>query len=139
MFQKESLQQEEGMSLIEVVVGITLLTIALIPMMNFFANNTRMTHNLGMREKALNLAQATIEGLKAQDFDSLSDSTDDYGNITIDVDGDGNSDYLNFRRVIKIEPYPADPGDLAIRLVTVEVFWDNDNQHVELQTLIARR
>lgn len=126
---------EEGMSLIEVMIGITILSIALIPILGYFVNSTKMVTETESRSIALNLAQQKMEEIKNIDFDNLNKSeitdNEDYGEI--DIDSDGEVDYPNFKREVKIE-------GTDIKEVTVTVFWKNGNDSsVKLQTLIAKR
>jgi len=120
-------QKEEGMSLVEVVVGIAILSIALIPILNYFANSTKIVYQTGVRAQALNLAQAKMEELKIKSFNNLTDKIENYGDI---------SGYPNFKRVVDIQPNYD--GNSDIKKVTVTVYWQNDNRDLTLETLITK-
>ncbi|ADL13271.1 type IV pilus modification PilV family protein [Acetohalobium arabaticum] len=123
-------QWEEGMSLIEVMVGITLLFIALVPILGYFVSSTRMVSETEKKSIALNLAQQKMEKLKSKDFVDLPDSIKNHDKI--DIDGDGEDDYPNFNIEVN-----GDPDD-KIKEITVIVHW-NDDELVKLETLIAKR
>lgn len=135
MFLKQYLQSKKGMSLIEVMVGIAILAIALIPIMNYFASSTKMIHETGLRTQAVNLAKAKMEELKAKSFGELrslegSVKTADYGDIT---------DYTNFKRKVKVQNLDYDAGkETVTEKVKVTVYWDNDKRHVTLETIIMK-
>jgi len=115
------LQKEEGMSLVEVVVGIAILSIALIPILNYFANSTKIVYQTRLRSQALNLAQEAMEGMKAVGYGQLDTEAIKYeGSIE------------EFTRDVIVSNY-----DTGIKKVAVIVSWDS--QDVKLQTLIAKR
>jgi len=124
MFLKRYLQSEEGMSLIEVMVGITLLSIALIPILNYFGNSTKFTYQTGLRNQALNLAEAKMEEVKSKDFDGIDSEPE----TTV-------TGYSNFER--EVEVTTSYNGNSGLKKISVIVSWDGKS--VKLQTLIAKR
>ena len=44
------------------------------------------------------------------------------------------ADYLSYRRISDIK---VDKPDTGIKLITVDVYWDNDDRRVRLQSLIS--
>jgi len=147
-----SLSNKDGFTLVDVMLGITILSLALLPFMGFFANSTRIVHNTEIRSQALKIARDALEIIKArveydwsfldklntfcinniynsstQDYDLLVDYTLTAAYLSgYDFNGDGNT-----------------TNDLDLgRKVIVTVSWndmtDTDRQ-VKIETIIAKR
>ncbi|MBM7622735.1 prepilin-type N-terminal cleavage/methylation domain-containing protein [Sporohalobacter salinus] len=120
-------QQERGMTLIEVLVGITILAVILISILGYFVRSTKVVSETEKRSIALNLAQKKMEELKGMEFDNLSEEDEDYGDI---------DDYPEFKREVDLELEESN-----LQGVTVIVSWqsgDSENS-IRLETYIARR
>ena len=145
------LEKEEGFTLVEVMVAITVLTVALVPMIGFFTQSIKTTADSKTRSEALSLARWAVETVKVSakkvsDFGSNeiidevvdAEGIDDFNpnphndEVTI-TKLDGNSD---FNINIKLSDYNGDPG---LQKVEVTVSWNSGSQDIELTTLIAKR
>ncbi|MCK8816851.1 prepilin-type N-terminal cleavage/methylation domain-containing protein [Natroniella sulfidigena] len=127
MIYQEIFSKEEGFSLLEMVIGIAILSIVLIPTLSFFSSSLSFIGRTDQRTQALNVGQQMMEELKAQDFEGLEDKekTKEVGNFSFDLD-------------IEVEEEPDALED--IKKVTVTVSWeDDDSQKIELVTLITKR
>lgn len=124
----ELYRNEDGLSLIEILLGITLLVIVLTPMLGFFGNSANIIRQTDIKEKALSLAQERMEELKTVDYDDLEDEEENYLTITV-------NNYPEFERKVEINP-----GSTSnIKEIIVTVYWDSRNKNVRLKTLVARR
>lgn len=121
--------KEEGITLIEILLGITLLAIVLVPIFSFFGNSAKIIQQTDIREKALYIAQQTIEELKVVDFDELESEAENFtDSLTV---GDR---YPVFERDINISPIEAN-----LKEITVIISWDNDTQDITLKTRVTGR
>ena len=136
-----------GSVLLEVIVSIAIITIALLPFINYFSNTLFIVHRSETESQAYKLAKTTMEifkmksvndwsnlAIEANNF-TISDIstnndlfTDDYNiNVYItdfDFDGDGDTD--------------SDDTDIG-QVITVEVSWDSNNRSIQLDTLVRKR
>ncbi len=151
------LEKEEGFTLVEVMVAITVLTVALVPMMGFFTQSIKTTADAKTKSEALSLARWAVETVKVSANRVSNDGDSDFGsNEIIDkvvnaegIDAfnpndpndevtitelDGNSD---FNINIKLSDYNI--GDPGLQKVEVTVSWNGGSQDIELTTLIAER
>jgi type II secretory pathway pseudopilin PulG len=143
---------KEGFTLVDVMLGITILSLALLPFMVFFANSTRIVHNTEIRSQALKIARDALEIIKGkteydwsfldnlnafcinniydsatQDYDLLVDYTLTAAYLSgYDFNGDGNT-----------------TNDLDLgRKVIVTVGWNDvtgTDRQVKIETIIAKR
>jgi Tfp pilus assembly protein PilV len=143
---------KEGFTLVDVMLGITILSLALLPFMGFFANSTRIVHNTEIRSQALKIARDALEIIKGkteydwsfldnlnafcinniydsatQDYDLLVDYTLTAAYLSgYDFNGDGNT-----------------TNDLDLgRKVIVTVGWNDvtgTDRQVKIETIIAKR
>ncbi|AGB41722.1 prepilin-type N-terminal cleavage/methylation domain-containing protein [Halobacteroides halobius DSM 5150] len=121
------LKQEEGMTLVEVMVGLVILSSALLPIMGFLVKQTKVIQQVKYRTKALHLGQQAIEGLKATKFSNLELKATQYTGII--------SQGIKFKRKVIILPYQ---GERDIKKIKVKILWEN-KQSLELVTLLSRR
>ncbi|WP_408956425.1 prepilin-type N-terminal cleavage/methylation domain-containing protein [Natroniella sp. ANB-PHB2] len=128
MIYKEIFSKEEAFSLLEVVIGIAILSIVLIPTLSFFSNSLGFIGRIDQRTRALNLAQQTMEELKAdaeRDFNLLEDKWNDY-----------QEEEVVFSIKVVVGEFPTEP-DKNIKKITVTVSWED--QKIKLVTLIAEK
>lgn len=139
---------EAGFSMIELLVGISILSIALVPIAGFFVNNTRMVNDIDEQSQALKLAKRVIEDLKGtvaqadklnQDFTTQLEAAEESWNQKTPKDLQNE---LDVQGQYQIEVTLKNHSGSDLKEVTVEVFW-NLNQteppSVKLETLLARR
>jgi len=65
-----SFQQETGVSLIEVIIFIIVVTIAVLGILQVFALNTQQSADPMMRKQALAIAEAMLEEVEFRDFNN---------------------------------------------------------------------
>lgn len=65
------LKGSKGYSLLEVLVGITLITLIILPLLSLFARGHYHNRAAGLKTKALLLGQEEMERLKATGYDDL--------------------------------------------------------------------
>ena len=129
---------KDGFSMIELLVGISILSIALVPIAGFFINNTRMVNDTEEKSQALDLAERVLEDLKgtaAMDNTSktfterLNDTADTWSNKSLD----------GYEIDVIVQDYK---GEEDLQKLTVEVSWnlaESKPPSVKLETLLARR
>ncbi|MBM7556891.1 type IV pilus modification PilV family protein [Halanaerobacter jeridensis] len=139
---------EAGFSMIELLVGISILSIALVPIAGFFVNNTRMVNDIDQQSQALNLAKRVIEDLKGtavqadklnQDFTTQLEAAEESWNQKTPKDLQNE---LDVQGQYQIEVTLENHSGSDLKEVTVEVFWNSnqtDPPSVKLETLLARR
>ena len=139
----------DGFSMIELLVGVSILSIALVPIAGFFVNNTRMVDDTKEQSRALKLAEMVIEDLKGtaakakkkgQDFTTQLEAAEDQWNQKSPSDLQTE---LNLKDQYQIEvTIENSGGESELKEVTVEVFWNLNlaqSPSVKLETLLARR
>lgn len=138
MIKKMQINSTAGFSMIELLVGISILSIALLPIAGFFINNTRMVNDIEEKSQALDWAERVLEDLKgtaAMDDTSktfterLNDTADTWSNKSLD----------GYEIDVRVEDYN---GQEDLQKLTVEVFWnleESEPPSVKLETLLARR
>ncbi len=126
---KRKLNNNRGFSLIEVLSAMAVLSVVLLGMAGLINITVSINRNSAAKTVAVTLAQDKMEETIAKGYLSLPSSnrtvTEDYGDIT---------DYLSYRRVADIK---MNKPDADIKLITVDVYWNNDNRRVRLQSLIS--
>ncbi len=135
------LEKEKGISIIEVMIAITILALALLPMMATFETGISSTVVASEITTATQLANDRIEEIRNHSFLDVYNTykdgvVEDYGTI---------ADFPNFRRVTVAEYVDEnlDPvaGPTDLLRVTVTLSWHfrgSEKSHSEV-TLIARR
>ncbi|GAB6137117.1 hypothetical protein JCM15060_03060 [Halanaerobaculum tunisiense] len=121
---KKYLVTEAGMTLIEVMIGITILTTALLPIMGFFINQTRLTYESGLRSEALQLAQQAMEEIKATEFNRLETKA-----------AEKTESISPFDRQVVLDDYQAAED---LKKITITISW-GQTKSLQLQTLLASR
>ncbi|MDI6891857.1 MAG: prepilin-type N-terminal cleavage/methylation domain-containing protein [Actinomycetota bacterium] len=134
-------KEEKGISIIEVMIAITILALALLPMMAMFETGISSTTVAGEITIATQLANDRIEEIRNHSFLDVYNTYKDevvenYGTIP---------DFPRFRRVTVAEYVDEnlDPvaGPTDLLRVTVTLYWHfrgSEKSHSEV-TLIARR
>lgn len=138
-------KEEKGISIIEIMIAITILALALLPMMAMFETGISSTTVAGEITIATQLANDRIEEIRNLSFDDVysgynpstpaaADAVEGYGTIP---------DFPRFRRVTVAEYVDEnlDPvaGPTDLLRVTVTVYWyfrGSEKSHSEV-TLIA--
>ncbi|SNY27364.1 type IV pilus modification protein PilV [Orenia metallireducens] len=125
------LKKEEGITLIEILIGIIILAIILTSVIGFFTNSTKITGQAKDRRRALQLARSVMEDMRSafyQEGISISDRQTHFNNW------ENNEDYKGYTCRVNIADYKED-----LKEVIVTVYWDNKNKNLKLKTLITKR
>ena len=135
-------RQETGVSLIEVIIFIVVVTIAVLGILQVFALNTQQSADPMMRKQALAIAEAMLEEVEFRDFDNPTggfagpytvanrasfDDVLDYNNFSMTgimaLDGTPVAGLANYRVTVAVVNAPL--GSIAAagesRLITVTV------------------
>lgn len=137
MFRK--LKSREGMTLIEVLVGMTIFAIGLLGlsrvMFQVMHSNLRSKHTV----VATNLAHQRMEQiLGATRYDSITEivfPVEDFGQVNA-----GNEDYTKFRRTVTVVDSLNALGNSVLKEITVRVEWNEmgNTRNVEIRSGISR-
>jgi prepilin-type N-terminal cleavage/methylation domain-containing protein len=140
------LAEEDGFTLLEIMISIFILSVALITLSGLMTSTIRSTDYGRRATEAANLARETIEGIErtaALNFDSIQDTVpasdpvsglnpdnvEDYGTI---------SGHPSFRR----ETYITDGASpVNAKDIAVKVIWDDgigSGHNIIFRTVIAR-
>jgi len=147
-FSKNSLKEtcQNGFTVIEVMIAVTILAIGLLGIASMQMNAIRSNSLSDNITCALTLAEDKMEELMGLDYsdpaleDIVFKNNDDLTNITkgwVDkqeplIDEAGKLDAGHFRRVWNIaDDTPIDSN----KTVTVIVLWNNDKHHVSLTSV----
>ncbi len=136
-------RQDEGFSLVELLIAMTLLLVALIPMAALLISGLRASANVDVRMSARQLAASEISKVKDMDFKyvgmsgvALTFSAAANGNqigpdagsglqATSTAAGPLNITFTITRNVTKL--VKSLPGNPATKLVTITVSWSSAN------------
>ena len=123
------LNNNRGYSLIEVFIAMVVLSIVLLGMAGLINITVTINRNSAEKTMAITLAQDKMEETVTKGYLNLSSTnqtvTEAYGTM---------ANYLSYRRITDIK---MNKPDTDIKLITVDVYWKNDNRRVRLQSLIS--
>jgi prepilin-type N-terminal cleavage/methylation domain-containing protein len=123
------LNNNRGYSLIEVFSAMAVLSVVLLGMAGLINITVSINRNSAGKTVAITLAQDKMEETIAKGHLKLSSTnqtiTEDYGTM---------AGYLSYRRITDIQ---MNKPDADIKLITVDVYWNNDDRRVRLQSLIS--
>jgi len=121
---------EDGFTLLEILVAITVLSIGLLGMAGL---TTSIIHGNMLSNKvttATTLGQDRMEHFRRLGYSTIptadTTTTEDYNSI---------SNYPSYKRVSFID---VDSPSLGMKTVTITVFWNSDARSVVLQTILAQ-
>jgi Tfp pilus assembly protein PilV len=119
--------QHDGFTLIDVMIGMVVLTIVSLGLMNLTVSTIRGNAFSNRMTAATTLAQDQLEHVKQLGFLNANTAagTEHYGSLTA---------YPAFKRVTSVSHNLPATG---ISTVTVTVYWASDTRAVALQTLMA--
>jgi prepilin-type N-terminal cleavage/methylation domain-containing protein len=126
--ESSSLKNEQGFSLLEVVVALMIMAGGFLAVLNLFSGSVRSVDFSGQYLKAVTLANSKMNELEIQNF-TVDDSSGNFKNEE------------NYRWEVDISPYDSDlnNGDSGVQLqkILLKVLWNDDGhtRNVELATL----
>lgn len=152
MLEKVLLSDSRGFTLIEILLGITIITVALIPILNYFINSTELVHRSEIRSQALKLARDSMELIKAEaaeDWTNLTNYLNEFSMANLYDSAVYEYDLLSQYDITTSEQGFDFNGDGIIndsnlgRKISVTVSWktrsDSTTEALQLETLLANR
>ncbi|MFH0995571.1 MAG: prepilin-type N-terminal cleavage/methylation domain-containing protein [Pseudomonadota bacterium] len=122
------LNNNRGYSLIEVFIAMVVLSIVLLGMAGLINITVSINRNSAEKAVAITLAQDKMEEMITKGYSVSATNqteTEAYGDMV---------NYLSYRRVADIK---IDKPDRDMKLITVDVHWNNDNRRVRLQSIVS--
>ncbi len=123
------LNNNRGYTLIEVLIAMVVLSIVLLGMAGLINITVALNRNCAEKTVAITLAQDKMEETIAKGYSNISAS-----NQTLTEAYDAMPNYLSYKRITDIK---INKPDTDVKLITVDVYWKNDNRRVRLQSLIS--
>ena len=123
-----SLKNEQGFSLLEVVVALMIMAGGFLAVLNLFSGSVRSVDFSGQYLKAVTLANSKMNELEIQNF-TLDDSSGNFKNEE------------NYRWEVDISPYDSDLNNeesgIQLQKILLKVLWNDDGhtRNIELATL----
>ena len=126
--ESNSLKNEQGFSLLEVVVALMIMAGGFLAVLNLFSGSVRSVDFSGQYLKAVTLANSKMNELEIQNF-TVDDS---FGNFKNEE---------NYRWEVDISPYDSDLNNeesgIQLQKILLKVLWNDDGhtRNIELATL----
>ena len=126
--ESNSLKNEQGFSLLEVVVALMIMAGGFLAVLNLFSGSVRSIDFSGQYLKAVTLANSKMNELEIQNF-TVDDSSGNFKNEE------------NYRWEIDISPYDSDLNNkesgIQLQKILLKVLWNDDGhtRNIELATL----
>jgi len=122
------LKNEQGFSLLEVVVALMIMAGGFLAVLNLFSGSVRSVDFSGQYLKAVTLANSKMNELEIQNF-TVDDSSGNFKNEE------------NYRWEVDISPYDSDLNNeesgIQLQKILLKVLWNDDGhtRNIELATL----
>lgn len=126
--ESNSLKNEQGFSLLEVVVALMIMAGGFLAVLNLFSGSVRSVDFSGQYLKAVTLANSKMNELEIQNF-TVNDSSGNFKNEE------------NYRWEVDISPYDSDLNNeesgIQLQKILLKVLWNDDGhtRNIELATL----
>ena len=126
--ESSSLKNEQGFSLLEVVVALMIMAGGFLAVLNLFSGSVRSVDFSGQYLKAVTLANSKMNELEIQNF-TVEDSSGNFKNEE------------NYRWEVDISPYDSDLNNqesgIQLQKILLKVLWNDDGhtRNIELATL----
>ena len=126
--ESNSLKNEQGFSLLEVVVALMIMAGGFLAVLNLFSGSVRSVDFSGQYLKAVTLANSKMNELEIQNFKT----DDNSGNFKNEE---------NYRWEVDISPYDSnlnnEDSGIQLQKILLKVFWNDDGhtRNIELATL----
>jgi prepilin-type N-terminal cleavage/methylation domain-containing protein len=121
---------DQGFSLIEVFIAMAVLSVVLLGMAGLINITVSVNRNSGEKTAAITLAQDKMEETLAMGYTDLPSMQQ-----TIIEDYDSLPNAQAFKRITDIK---VDKPDFEMKLITVDVYWHQDNRQVRLQSILSK-
>lgn len=115
--------------MIEVFIAMVVLSIVLLGMAGLINITVTINRNSAEKTVAITLAQDKMEETITKGYSNISST-----NQTLTEAYAAMPNYLTYKRITEIK---INKPDKDIKLITVDVYWNNDNRQVRLQSLIS--
>ncbi|MCX5882295.1 MAG: prepilin-type N-terminal cleavage/methylation domain-containing protein [Deltaproteobacteria bacterium] len=125
----QKLNNNRGYSMIEVFIAMVVLSIVLLGMAGLINITVTINRNSAEKTVAITLAQDKMEETITKGYSNISST-----NQTLTEAYAAMPNYLTYKRITEIK---INKPDKDIKLITVDVYWNNDNRQVRLQSLIS--
>lgn len=133
--------QDEGFTLIEIIIAIAILSIIIIASSQYYTNSIYFVNHSEIRSQALLLARISIEEMKAKAINNWDTVDDIAAAFSIESPVFSSIDLLsnNYNITVNLAEIDidADGTNDDIREITVNVNWEQGN--LELESLISKR
>ena len=126
--ESNSLKNEQGFSLLEVVVALMIMAGGFLAVLNLFSGSVRSVDFSGQYLKAVTLANSKMNELEIQNF-TVDDSSGNFKNEE------------NYRWEVDISPYDSDLNNeesgIQLQKILLKVLWNDEGhtRNIELATL----
>lgn len=126
--ESSSLKNEQGFSLLEVVVALMIMAGGFLTVLNLFSGSVRSVDFSGQYLKAVTLANSKMNELEIQNF-TVEDSSGNFKNEK------------NYRWEVDISPYDSDLNNqesgIQLQKILLKVLWNDDGhtRNIEIATL----
>jgi prepilin-type N-terminal cleavage/methylation domain-containing protein len=126
--ESSSLKNEQGFSLLEVVVALMIMAGGFLAVLNLFSGSVRSVDFSGQYLKAVTLANSKMNELEIQNF-KIDDSSGNFKNEK------------NYRWEVDISPYDSnlnnEKSGIQLQKILLNVLWNDDGhtRNIELATL----
>ena len=118
-----------GYNLIEVIIAMAVLSIVLLGMASLINVTVTINKNSAEKTVAVTLAQDKMEETISKGYLNLSSTnqtvTEAYGDM---------ANYHSYKRIADIK---VNKPNTDMKLITVDVYWNNDRRWVRLQSIVS--
>ena len=125
-----NIYDSSGFNIIEVIIAMAVLSLVLLGMARMITITASVNRNSSEKTTAISLAQDRIEEMIAKGYSGIAPVSH-----TITEDYDSIENLAPFKRTTDIHVDKPLPG---MKLITVDVHWDNDNRQVRFQSIISK-
>ncbi|MBU2575553.1 prepilin-type N-terminal cleavage/methylation domain-containing protein [Patescibacteria group bacterium] len=142
--QNKILKNNQGMSLIEVVISITVLIIGIIGLLQAFPKGISVQHSIELETIANHLAQEKIENISALAYEDITAGTIEN---QVPMGADPSSEFYKFKRTTIVELVDQNLAqsaqDIGLKKITITVEWpkplSDEADFASIITLVSER
>jgi prepilin-type N-terminal cleavage/methylation domain-containing protein len=125
-----NIYNNHGFNLIEVIIAMAVLSFVLLGMARLINITVSVNRNSGEKTAAITLAQDKMEEIMAKGYSGIASIRQ-----TVSEDYDSLPSVPTFKRITDIH---VDKPHSGMKLITVDVYWDNDKRRVRFQSILSR-